>query len=271
MCFLFPSTAIAKIHFRSQSRPIFFRVSKDLPPVRRRPWRRQRRPPRQDTRRHLSCTNPSILLPGFMSSLGSLPPLGWVKKTKKILRQQTSNYRADAWLLFTSPWWWILRICFTGSWSCCLSVFTCVFYNLKNFWLDFLFPKDNLCQPPLWPTELELGVSQTLSTPPFPGICRLKHSHRSNPHVLKSQHPLSYFWSVMVKSSIATKKLREQNSSLIKKFHFVFFNSQPSDLLSLLENCISACHSCSILVGWLSIEMVSTARCTYEKVNHLCT
>ena len=261
MCFLFPSTAIDKIHFRSQSRPIFFRASKDLPPVRRRPWKRQRRPPRQDTRRHLSCTNPSILLPGFMSSLGSLPPLGWVKKTKKILRQQTSSYRAMM-VNIENLFHGILAL-LSSLWLSKL--------HLKNFWLDFLFPKDNLCQPPLWPTELELGVSQTLSTPPFPGICRLKHSHRSNPHVLKSQHPLSYFWSVMVKSSIATKKLREQNSSLIKKFHFVFFNSQPSDLLSLLENCISACHSCSILIGWLSIEMVSTARCTYEKVNHLCT
>ena len=186
------------------------------------------------------------------------------------MRQQTSSYRGDTRLLFTSPAMMVnIDNLFHGV-LVLLSSLWLSKLHLKNFWLDFLFPKDNLCQPPLWPTELELGVSQTLSTPPFPGICRLKHSHRSNPHVLKSQHPLSYFWSVMVKSSIATKKLREQNSSLIKKFHFVFFNSQPSDLLSLLENCISACHSCSILVGWL-VEMVSTARCTYEKVNHLCT
>ena len=143
--------------------------------------------------------------------------------------------------------------------------------HLKNFWLDFLFPKDNLCQPPLWPTELKLGVSQTLSTPPFPGICRLKHSHRSNPRVLKSQHPLSYFWSVMVKSSIATKKLREQNSSLIKSFILCVLTFNPQICYLSLKIASQTAHSSSILVGWLSIEMVSTARCTYEKVNHLCT
>ena len=196
-----------------------------------------------------------------MSSLGSLPPLGWVKKTKKILRQQTSSYRAMM-VNIENLFHGILAL-LSSLWLSKL--------HLKNFWLDFLFPKDNLCQPPLWPTELELGDSQTLSTPPFPGIRRLKHSHRSNPHVLISLHPLSYFWSVMVKSCVATKKLRDQNSSRIKSFILCVLTFNPQICYLSLKIASQTAHSSSILVGWLSIEMVSTARCTYEKVNHLCT
>ena len=152
---------------------------------------------------------------------------------------------------------WIL-VLLSSFW---LSKLQLCFLKLKNLWLELLFPNRNtLCQPPLWPTELELGVSQTLSTSPFPGICRLKHSHRSNPHVLKSQHPLtlSCFWRLMVELSIATKNATKKNSSLIKCFILSVLTFNPQICYLSLKIASQTAHSCSIPVGRLSMEMVST-------------
>ena len=78
----------------------------------------------------------------------------------------------------------------------------------------------------------------------------------------------------MVKSPSATKKFRKEHNSLIKKFilHALTFNL-PICYLSL-KIASQTAHSCSVLVGWLSMEMASTdahtKRLTIYAYKYLC-